>query len=82
MVVREKALQLEGRRYASEAAAENERSSRHAVRRSGPGLGAIELQLAELDAPDLAGEGLRQVGHELDQARVRIRREPLADEDA
>ena len=32
VVVPEQALQLEGRGYASEAAAENERSSRHAVR--------------------------------------------------
>src|SRR5438270_8936040 len=33
---------------------------------------ACPLTLAQFDAPDLAGEGLRQVGHELDEARVGV----------
>ena len=33
---------------------------------------ALELPLAQLDPPDLAGERLRQVVHELDLARIRV----------
>src|ERR671933_1169882 len=38
------------------------------------------LALPQLDAPDLAGERLRQVVDELDPARVGVRRQPVADE--
>src|SRR5437763_11558908 len=38
------------------------------------------LAFAELDPPDLAGERLRKIGHELDAARVRVGGEPLAHE--
>ena len=41
---------------------------------------ALELLLAQLDAPDLAGERLRQVVDELDLARVGVGREVAADE--
>src|SRR4051794_24737286 len=42
--------------------------------------GLIELVLTELDPADLAGEGLRQVSHELDAPRVGVCREPPAHE--
>ena len=51
-----------------------------------PGSGAvgsccpIELELTELDAADLPRQRLRQIGDELDQARIGVGREPLADE--
>ena len=38
------------------------------------------LALAQLDPPDLAGQRLGQVGHELDHARVGVGREVVADE--
>jgi len=40
----------------------------------------VELELAELDAADLARERLRQVGDELDAARVCVGGEAVADE--
>ena len=48
--------------------------------RSGRGLGllALALGLAQLDPPDLAGEGLRQVVDELDLARIGVGRVALA----
>src|SRR3954447_8029859 len=42
-------------------------------------LRRLHLALAQLDAADLAGERLRQVVDELDLARVRVRRQPVAD---
>src|SRR5215217_7165664 len=39
---------------------------------------ALALLLAQLDPPDLPGQRLRQVRHELDLARVRVRRVALA----
>src|SRR3954452_21959570 len=44
------------------------------------GLLLLPLGVAQLDPPDLAGERLRQVVHELDLARVRVRRVAVADE--
>src|SRR4051812_39383416 len=44
------------------------------------GLLLLALRLAQLDAPDLPGERLRQVVHELDLARVRVRRVAVAHE--
>ncbi len=43
-------------------------------------VSAVELELAELDPADLPGERLRQLGDELDPARVRVRREAFADD--
>src|SRR3954469_1551398 len=37
-----------------------------------------ELPLAQLDSPDLAGERLREVVHELDLARVGVGGQPVA----
>src|SRR4051812_27336252 len=56
------------------------RMSVRAVTRSAPRLGAVELELTQLDAPNLAGERLRQIGHELDQPRIGVGREALANE--
>src|SRR6187551_2726765 len=42
------------------------------------GLLALPLLLAQLHPPDLAGQRLRQVGHELDLARVGVGRVALA----
>ena len=41
---------------------------------------AQPLQLAQPEALDLAGRGLRQLGDELDLARVLVRRQPVLDE--
>ena len=75
VVVAEEPLQLDCRRDAAEAAAEDEGARAHVT----PGC-PVELELAQLDPADLAGQRLRQVGDELDQPRVRVGGEPLAHE--
>src|SRR5947209_13167460 len=42
--------------------------------------GLPELLLSQLDPPDLAGQRLRQIGDELDLARIRVCREVVANE--
>ena len=49
------------------------------IRKSGP-AGSVQLELPQLEAANLAGERLRQVGDELDAARVCLRGEVVADE--
>src|SRR4051812_36992352 len=51
----------------------------YAIRLHKPANSSVGVALAQLDAPDLAGQRLGQLVDELDDARIRVGRVALAD---